>query len=202
MPANPVINLHFFCLPLIRLDTILVLKRYGVFLPTVNQHIVMRLFLIIVFSILAVKVYSQEYSHQKVHILIDSLTSISTKFDNRSVIGMDGDEPIIVEDTLYKVYDNWTGLTIYRNANYIDNDVHKVFHKIVKKGKSQDFIHMTKSDFPNIRVYGYWALKQSKSKDTDKVSSILSDDTDSVQFITVGDTLLGYKVNEIIKILN
>ena len=202
MPANPDFNLHFFCLPLIRLDTILVLKRYGVYLPSVNQHIIMRLFLIIVFSILAVKVYSQEYSHEKVHILVDSLTSISTKFDNRSVIGMEGDEPIIVEDTLYEVYDNWTGLTIYRNANYIDNDVHKVFHKIVKKGKSQDFIQMTKSDFPNIRVYGYWALKQSKSKDTDEVLSILSNDTAIVQFITVGDTLKQYEVNEIIKILN
>jgi hypothetical protein len=162
----------------------------------------MRLFLIIVFSILAVKVYGQEYSHEKVHILIDSLTSISTEFDQRSVSGMVGNDSIIVEDTLYKVYDNWTGLTIYRNANYIDNDVHKVFHKIVKKGKSQDFIQMTKSDFPNIRVYGYWALKQSKSKDTDEVLSTLSNDTAIVQFITVGDTLKQYEVNEIIKILN
>ncbi len=162
----------------------------------------MRAYLLIIFSIFAAKVYSQEYSHQKVQILIDSLTSISTKFDHRSVIGMDGDVPIIVDDTLYSVYDNWTGLNIYRNANYIDNDVHKVFHKIVKKGKSQDFIQMTKSDFPNMRVYGYWALKQSKSKNTDKVLSILSDDTETVQFITVGDTLRRYEVSEIIKILN
>ena len=162
----------------------------------------MRIYLLILFSILAAKVYSQEYSHQKVQILIDSLTSISTKFDNRSVLGMDGNESMAVKDTLYMVYDNWTGLTIYRNANYIDNDVHKVFHKIVKKGKSQDFIQMTKSNFPNIRVYGYWALKQSKSKDTDKILSILSDDTEIVQFITVGDTLQQYEVNKIIKILN
>jgi hypothetical protein len=61
---------------------------------------------------------------------------------------------------------------------------------------------MTKSDFPNIRVYGYWALKQSKSKDTDKIFSILSDDTEIVQFITVGDTSKQYEVNELIKILN
>jgi len=162
----------------------------------------MRLFLFIIFSILAANVYGQEYSHQKVQILIDSLTSISTKFDDRSVIGMDGQNPIVVKDTLYMVYDNWTGLIIYRNANYIDNDVHKVFHKIVKKGKSQDFIQMTKSNFPNIRVYGYWALKQSKSKDTDKILSILSDDTEIVQFITVGDSVQQYEVNKIIKILN
>ena len=162
----------------------------------------MRLFLFIIFSILAANVYGQEYSHQKVQILIDSLTSISTKFDDRSVIGMDGQNPIVVKDTLYMVYDNWTGLIIYRNANYIDNDVHKVFHKIVKKGKSQDFIQMTKSDFPNIRVYGYWALKQSKSRDTDKILSILSNDTATVQFITVGDILKEYEVNEIIIILN
>lgn len=162
----------------------------------------MKIYLLILFSFLTAKVYSQEYSDQKVQVLIDSLTSISTKFDNKSVIDIDGEVPMIVNDTLYKVYDNWTGLNIYRNAKYIDNDVHKVFHKIVKKGKSQDFILMTKSDFPNIRVYGYWALKQSKSKDTEKVLSILSDDRDTVQFITVGDTLLGYKVNEIIKILN
>lgn len=162
----------------------------------------MRIYLLILFSILAAKVYSQEYSNQKVHILIDSLTSISTKFDNRLVIGVDGDAQIVVKDTLYKVYDNWTGLIIYRNANYIDNDVHKVFHKIVKKGKSQDFIQMTKSNFPNIRVYGYWALKQSKSKDTEKILSMLSDDTEIVQFITVGDTVQQYEVKEIIKILN
>jgi hypothetical protein len=61
---------------------------------------------------------------------------------------------------------------------------------------------MTKSNFPNIRVYGYWALKQSKSKDTDKILSILSDDTEIVQFITVGDTVQRYEVKEIIKILN
>lgn len=162
----------------------------------------MKIYLFFIFPILATKVYCQEYNNQKIQVLVDSLASISTKFDHRSVIGMDGDVPIISKDTLYNVYDNWTGLIIYRNANYIDNNVHKIFNKIVKKGKSQDFIQMTKSDYPNIRVYGYWALKKNKSRETEKIMSILSHDTTTVQFLTVGDILKRYEVNEIIKILN
>lgn len=43
------------------------------------------------------------------------------------------------------------------------NKTHKVFLKILKKAKSNDFILMTEGDYPNIRVYGFWALiKQNK----------------------------------------
>ncbi|MAL58556.1 MAG: hypothetical protein CMC14_00760 [Flavobacteriaceae bacterium] len=62
----------------------------------------------------------------------------------------------------YWVYDNTTSHIISQDPDYSDNKIYSVFQKILKKGKVSDFITMTESKNPSIRLYGFWALVKNR----------------------------------------
>ncbi len=140
--------------------------------------------------------YGQDFSSRKVIKLIEELKKSST------------DIPSFYNDTTYFVVDNWTQNMIYKNKNYIDNEVHKVFLKVVKKAKVDDLVLMSKNDYPNIRIYAFWGLLMRNKRELAKI--VLIDEikrrNEKVWFDSFGDLILDFTpielMNELIRIKN
>lgn len=79
------------------------------------------------------------------------------------------DEPVLE----YNVNDNATLWTISKKKNFSDNEIYSLFLKMCKRGNESDFLKMTESENPAIRVYGFWALlKQKKMELAENVIKI------------------------------
>lgn len=146
-------------------------------------------YVILLLLISPMTISGQEYSNDKTRHLIEKLTVLST------------DSPSFYSDTTYLVVDDWTDITIYEKENHVDNKVHKVFLKIVRRAKIEDLIKMSNSDYPNIRVYAFWALL--KHNRSDLANKILVDEAskkeEKVWFDSFGDLVLDFAVTDLMK---
>ena len=153
--------------------------------------------------VLPIMIFGQNYSNNRIEKLVEKLTEMSTDFESGTFVGSE-----FVKDTTYTVIDNWTDITIYENENYVDNKTHKVFLKIVKKAKNNDLILMTESDYPNIRVYGFWALIKRNKKEL--IKKVLKKESErkkeKVWFDSFGDLIQDFTtvelMNELIRMEN
>lgn len=152
----------------------------------------------IIFLLISLNSFEQTYSSNEVKKLIDSLYIKSTE----TVFIEDMNKP----DTLFIVFDNWTSFVVYKQKNYIDNESHRLFQKIIEKGSVQDLELMTHNKYPNIRVYGYWGLIKSNRKNKKDIIKSTFDrlvkDNSKVIFDTFGDLNYTDSVGDLIKKLN
>ncbi len=110
--------------------------------------------------------FGQEYSSKRIKCLVDELIKISVNLNDSDFSGPI-DEPVGNKET-YEVNDKYTSNYISSEKWFADNEQHLIFIKIYRKGKISDFIKMTENNFPNIRVYGFWALLKN-----DKINEAL-----------------------------
>ena len=153
--------------------------------------------------VLPIMIFGQNYSKTRIEKLISNLTELSTDYESGNFVGSE-----FVKDTAYSVIDNWTNITIYENENYVDNKAHKVFLKIVKKANRNDLILMTESDYPNIRVYGFWALIKRNEKEL--IEKVLKKESErkieKIWFDSFGDLIQDFTtvklMNELLRMEN
>ncbi|WOD42914.1 hypothetical protein [Hwangdonia lutea] len=149
----------------------------------------MKKIFIITFMIFSASIVAQEYSSKKVEKLIDKLYDYST-------------ESFTFNDEInYMVVDNWTQNIVYKNKKYVDNKIHKVFLKIIRKSKIEDLILMSTSDFPNIRVYAFWALIRNDEKElaNNVLKGEKGKEKGKVWFDSFGDLILDYTTTDLMK---
>ena len=153
--------------------------------------------------VLPIMIFGQNYSKNRIEKLISNLTELSTDYESGNFVGSE-----FVKDTAYFVIDNWTDITIYKKKNYVDNKAHKVFLKIVKKAKRNDLILMTESEYPNIRVYGFWALIKRNEKEL--IKKVLKKESErkkeKIWFDSFGDLIQDFTtvklMNELLRMEN
>jgi hypothetical protein len=145
--------------------------------------------LILLLMFCSTSIFAQEYSTKKIKKLVEKLSDFST------------DYPSFNDDVAYFVVDNWTSNIIYEKENYVDNDIHKVFLKIIKKSRIEDLILMSKSDLPNIRVYAFWGLLKRNKRELAKniLNNEVKEDIEKVWFDSFGDLVQEYTPTELMK---
>jgi hypothetical protein len=167
------------------------------------SSIMKKTYISIITLALPIIVFGQNYSKNRIEKLISNLTELSTDFQSENIVGSE-----FVKDTTYFVFDNWTDVATYKNKNFVDNKAHKVFLKIVKKAKRNDLMIMTESDYPNIRVYGFWALIKRNEKEL--IERVLVKETErkkeNILFDSFGDLILDFTtiqlMNELVEMEN
>ena len=101
-----------------------------------------------------------------------------------------------VDGNILKVFPSAriTGNVFSSNKNFSDNKTYSIFQKILKKGKTNDFLQMTESENPGIRIYGFWALlKKGKNELAKKVLESEISKSDKVQW-----NFSGYLIDELL----
>ena len=146
-------------------------------------------FAIISLLIFSLIIVGQNYSSKRMEKLVEKLKELSSDYEAGTFVGNE-----FVRDTNFIVLDNRTDTEIYKNKNHADNKAHRAFLKIVKKAKTQDLAIMSRSEYPNIRVYGFWAL--IKRKEQDLARNIMKIEskrkTEIVWFDSFGDLILDF----------
>jgi len=108
--------------------------------------------------------FGQNYSNNKIENYISKLIELSVNLDDYDY-DVSVSEPIGRKET-FIVKDKYTSNFISSKKWFADNEQHLIFIKIYRKGTESDFLIMTNSEYPNIRVYGFWALiKNNKIND-------------------------------------
>lgn len=102
---------------------------------------------------------AQNYSSQEVEDFVNELAILTVDTNYRSLKDKKLKNQPYIE---YWVSDNLTEHIVSKDPDYSDNEMYTVFQKIMKHGKTSDFILMGESKYPSIRVYGYWALVQKR----------------------------------------
>jgi len=106
-------------------------------------------------------------------------------------------------DTIFSVCDRVTGTAYYRDKKYSNNDAYKLFRFIVNKASTNDLLYLTYSKYPNLAIYGYWGLLLKKKKNiAAKVCLRLKGDQRKIHFVSFGDLIQTYTVNDLVEYLN
>ncbi len=140
-----------------------------------------------------------QYSRTKMDKLVAELTEMvtdSSYINPNQKIMEELDEPIME----YTVNNNMTFNEFSSKRNFSDNEIYSTFQKISKKGKESDFIKMTKSVNPAIRVYGFWALLKNnklKSAETILKEEQKKSESEQVYWNTIGCEVSAMKTTEL-----
>lgn len=132
---------------------------------TVSYHLKKNILIAFTFLIFGIT-FGQDYSSKKIEKLLSELIEISVNLNDYDY-NVPLNEPVGRKET-FTVNDKYTSNFISSKNWFADNEEHLIFIKIYRKGKISDFIKMTENDFPNIRVYGFWALLKN-----DKINEAL-----------------------------
>ncbi|WP_375325558.1 hypothetical protein [Flagellimonas sp. GZD32] len=120
-------------------------------------------YLIILLIILPSVCSAQEYSQEKIKLLIEKLDQMSAfrYWDHRYYENGKYEK---VKATSYRVVGKWTDNKSYADTTFVDNSTHKTFLEIVEKSTLKDLFIMSNHKSPNIRVYAFWAFIKRKDK--------------------------------------
>ena len=117
----------------------------------------MRGYILILLLLLGTTYAHSQYSFKRITTLVNSLeisVTDTTYIDDEQPEIFELETPIVQ----YTVNDNATFNIVSSKRNFSDNKSYSIFQKIYKRGNVSDFLHMSKSKNPAIRVYGFWAL--------------------------------------------
>ena len=141
----------------------------------------------ITFLLITLNISAQEYSKKKIEIYVDSIIKMSVNLKDVNLSSDEIGNLIETPKETFWVNDNMTSNIFSKKKYFSDNDEHTLFQKIYRKGKTTDFLIMSKSEFPNIRFYGFWALLKNKNgKLAEKINELEKNKSKEIYLNSVG----------------